>query len=365
MRTFPALCLLLSICSPSSASSAFPTPQIPYAPRHQICYRAEASPRIDGSPGDPAWGAASWSEPFVDIEGDLRPLPPLRTRVKMLWDDQCLYILAEMEEPHLWATYTARDAVIYHENDFEVFIDPDGDTHLYYELEINALNTVWDLLLVRPYRDGGPAVHGWDIAGLETASLLDGTLNDPSDLDAGWSVEIAFPWDALRECAGRPVPPADGDLWRVNFSRVEWRLDSTEGRYRKVTDPATGKPLPEANWVWSPQGLIAMHYPEMWGFVQFSAIPAGTAAAPPHADPDDGRFWALRLLYYAQKERVERGLGFAGDLSVLATSTFISEQAALPEARIVVTPTGFEASLNGAEGATLHIDDAGRVWRTP
>ena len=62
-----------------------------------------------------------------------------------------------------------RDAVIYHDNDFEVFIDPDGDNHLYYELEINALGTEWDLLLVKPYRDGGPAVNAWDIQGLRTA----------------------------------------------------------------------------------------------------------------------------------------------------------------------------------------------------
>ena len=27
---------------------------------------------------------------------------------------------------------------------------------------------------------------------------------------------------------------------------------------------------PEHNWVWSPQGLIAMHYPEMWGEVLFA-----------------------------------------------------------------------------------------------
>ena len=43
-----------------------------------------------------------------------------------------------------------------------MFIDPDGDNHLYYEFEINALNTVWDLLLPKPYRDGGPALNGWE-----------------------------------------------------------------------------------------------------------------------------------------------------------------------------------------------------------
>ena len=72
-----------------------------------------------------------------------------------------------MEEPDVWATLTERDSVIFHDNDFEVFIDPDGDTHAYYELEVNALGTAWDLILIKPYRDGGPAINGWDIAGLK------------------------------------------------------------------------------------------------------------------------------------------------------------------------------------------------------
>ena len=70
----------------------------------------------------------------------------------MLWDDTYFYIGAELVEPHLWATLTQHDSVIFHDNDFEVFIDPNGDNHEYYEFEINALGTGWDLLLPRPYQ---------------------------------------------------------------------------------------------------------------------------------------------------------------------------------------------------------------------
>ena len=109
--------------------------------------------RID----DAAWQAAPWTDGFVDIEGDRKPQPRFRTRVKMLWDDEHFYVAAELEEPHVWGTLTKHDSVIFHDNDFEVFIDPDGDNHEYYEFEINALNTEWDLFLKKPYRDGGPA----------------------------------------------------------------------------------------------------------------------------------------------------------------------------------------------------------------
>ena len=115
----------------------------------------------------------------------------------MLWDDEYFYIGALLEEPHVWGTLTKHDAVIFHDNDFEIFIDPDGDNHEYYEIEINALNTEWDLFLTKPYRDGGPAINAWEIPGLKTAVHVEGTLNDPRDKDTSWSVEFAFPWKAL------------------------------------------------------------------------------------------------------------------------------------------------------------------------
>ena len=100
------------------------------------------------------WSAAPWTEDFVDITGDLSLKPDLLTRAKMLWDSNFLYIAAELEEPHLWATVSKRDEVIYVDNDFEVFIDPDGDTHNYAEIEVNAMGTVWDLFLTRDGREG-------------------------------------------------------------------------------------------------------------------------------------------------------------------------------------------------------------------
>jgi hypothetical protein len=273
----------------------------PFVPRHVVCYRAAAAPVIDGRLDDPAWQSAAFSDPFVDIEGDARPVPRLRTQVKMLWDSEFLYIGADMEEPHLWGALTKRDSVIFHENDFEIFLDPDGDTHDYYELEINALNTVWDLMLTRPYRDGGRAIDAWDIAGLQTAVHLRGTLNDPRDTDHGWSVEIAMPWSVLEEAAPRDGAPKPGDQWRLNFSRVEWPLEVRDGKYLKRTD-AKGQLVPENNWVWSPQGAVAMHMPERWGYVQFSDVQAGQDVEGFQPGPVEGVKWALRRLYYRQAD---------------------------------------------------------------
>ena len=232
-------------------------------PKQYECRRAPAPLNIDGRLDDSAWKAAPWTDVFIDIEGNVKPPPRFRTRARMLWDDNYFYVAADMEEPHVWGTLTKHDSVIFHDNDFEVFIDPDGDTLEYYEFEINALNTGWDLFLDKPYRHGGKARNSWEIPGLRTAVHIAGTLNDPSDTDRGWSVEIAFPWKALAEYAHKSAPPRQGDEWRVNFSRVEWRHEIAGGKYRKV--PKTK----EDNWVWSPQGAINMHIPERWGRVRF------------------------------------------------------------------------------------------------
>ncbi len=163
-------------------------------PRGYVCHKAASPPRVDGRLDDAAWREAAWTDDFVDIEGGKKPRPALRTRAKMLWDDEYFYVGAELVEPQLWATLTQHDSVIFQDDDFEVFIDPNGDNHEYYEFEINALGTTWDLLVPRPYKDGGKAVDAWEIPGLKSAVHLDGGLNVPGDTDRGWSVELAFPW---------------------------------------------------------------------------------------------------------------------------------------------------------------------------
>lgn len=250
-------------CTPAHPITA------PLDVRRYAALRVASPIVVDGRLDDVAWRDVPWTEDFTDIEGALRPPPRFRTRVRMAWDDTFWYIAAELEEPDLWATITRRDAVIFHENDFELFVDPDGDTRRYGELELNALGTVWDLLLDRPYREGGKPDNGWTIEGLRVAVGLNGTLNRPEDRDRGWTVELAIPWRAMTATGWSGLPPTAGTRWRVNFSRVEWDLRVVNGRYLQATDPVTGKARPEHNWVWSPQGVINMHIPERWGVVEF------------------------------------------------------------------------------------------------
>ena len=245
------------------------------------CHRAASPVHIDGRLNDPAWQAAPWTPNFVDIEGDAKPKPRFRTRAKLLWDDQYLYIAAELEEPNVKATLTQHDSVIFHDNDFEVFLKPPLAAPGYFEFEINALNTSWDLYLPKRYLDGGKADDSWDIPGLKTAVAINGTLNNPRDTDRNWTVEIAFPWSAYT--SRLPVsPPRAGDAWRLNFSRVEWK-------------PGIKK---EDNWVWTPQGVVNMHVPESLGNPPLRALKAKARRrdAEPLADERLSRRHPQRIL---------------------------------------------------------------------
>lgn len=319
-------------------------------PKGYVCYRAKAPVKIDGKLDDAVWQMAPWTDEFVDIEGDKKPKPRLRTRVKMLWDEHALYIAAEMEEPHLWGTLTKHDAIIFHDNDFEVFLDPDGDNHVYGELEINVLNTTWDLLLPIPYKDGGRAVSAWEVAGLKTAVQIDGTVNNPEDTDRGWTVEIAWPWSGLAELTRQSVPPRDGDQWRINFSRVEWKHEVHDGKYRKL--PKTK----EDNWVWSPQSAIDMHRPERWGYLQFSTA-SGDAKFQP--DPAAPARELLHRAYWAQKEYYRKHGKYAASLADLGLPRFTHPS--LGEMEMQATPEWFDAfvalkSRRGSERWRIRAD---------
>jgi transglutaminase-like putative cysteine protease len=359
---FPRLILpAAALCALRLSAATLPDPDSvedwrtkmqPITPRGYVCPYTAAPINVDGKLDDAAWDTAPWTEDFVDIEGAAKPQPRFRTRAKMLWDENYLYIGAELEEPDVWGTLTKHDSVIFLDPDFEVFIDPDGDTHEYYEFEINALNTGWDLFLPKPYKDGGQADNSWEIPGLKTAVFVRGTLNDPSDRDQGWSVEIAFPWRVLAEKAHRPAPPHEGDQWRLGFSRVEWPITKVGGKYAKVPD------VPEDNWVWSPQGVIDMHRPERWGYVQFTRQDHAAFVPDPARKVRD----ALQEIYYAQRAFRKKTGHWAAMLEELG----IVPATGVPVPSLRASGDGWDASLRldlpGGAAQQWRIRDDSRIW---
>ena len=254
---------------------------------HYTAYRAAELIAIDGHLDEPSWLAAPRSPRFRDMTHGGPAVHD--TRAAVLWDDANLYVGFWIEEPFVEATLKNRDDPIYQNNDVEVFI---AGQDTYYEFEINAYGTVYEVLFVwedayerdaydqepglarnapgaQPFYGVGLKDHPrgprmgffqWDLPGMQSAVHIDGTLNDNSDRDRGWTVELAFPWsgmDLLTRGDGRAVPPNNGDTWGMDFSRFN--------QYREAP-PAQDN----TGWCWSPHGIMDSHIPEVFTQVTFS-----------------------------------------------------------------------------------------------
>lgn len=287
------LLLILGLVEDSMGQSAQQPTSFPPVKESQIrridALRAVGEMVIDGRLDESAWNNCPASPPFVDLISGQRTIHD--TRVKLLWDDEYLYVGYQIEEPNVQAKFTERDSPIYQDNDVELFV---AGEDAYYEFEINAHGTIYEGMFVwqSNYESSGIATlpeldksradvkwqqfngvgyksHprglrwaflAWDFPRAKTAVFIDGTLNDDSDRDRGWTVELAFPWSefkVLNMSQPRALPPQPGDVWRMDFSRFN--------QYKEAP-PAEDS----GGWALSYHGVWDSHIPECFPFVTFS-----------------------------------------------------------------------------------------------
>nr|CCA19141.1 conserved hypothetical protein [Albugo laibachii Nc14] len=264
---------------------------------------------LDGKLDKEEWAHVEWSNVFQDIEGPQKlPKAHVKTRFKMMYDDQFLYIGAELEESKLWGTYTIQNSRMYDENDFEVFLNPDGTRHNYYELEMNCLNTIWELVLHKPYKDGHALTNPYNLHSTKSAVHLQGDVNAPGSECSKWSIEVRYALDELVQFDTiRNRLMRAGDVWRVNYSRVQYELETVNdnGIPRYVKKPNCR----EDNIVWAPTGVIDIHRPEKWGIVFFASDSCHSTGSLEFQDTQE-RYLneqlaierVLDTIYYEQRE---------------------------------------------------------------
>lgn len=334
--------------------------RVPLNAPEYVCYKAPAPITVDGVIAPEEWEAVPWAGEFADIMGVKGAAPYRQTKVKMAHDDRGLYVAAWLEEPHVWATITQHDVAIYQENAFEIFFNPTNDTHHYLEYEVNALGTIWDLYLSKPYRDNPVTFSDWEFMGMQSAVHVDGTLNTPGDTDKGWSLEVFIPWRSLYQMVSEKRKPADGDQIRANFMRVQWPLEVKDGGYVKRAKKENERHI-ESYWLWAPIGTMSIHLPEYWGYVQFTDTPAGTAHVPFVKNPDEDIKWILRHLYYRQSEYMKTFGQYASSLADLKPAE-VCPSAFVSQLSLHSTPTMYEIILSAPSGKEWHIRQDGLVW---
>ena len=257
---------------------------------HYTSRRIDSPLVIDGDLEKPMWKNVEMSRRFVDLVSGEPAF--LDTRMASLWDRENLYIAFRLEEPAVRASLTERDSFVWYDNDVEVFLDGED---CYYELEINAFNTVYEVFFV--YQDAlkegsrfdtkdfdlmernvdvlcgfqDPSRYGkhcrgkrwafmdFDFPGLKTAVKIDVKINDPAHVDKGWTVEIALPWAGFPWLLpGRTFPPQPGDSLRAAFFRFE-----ALHYHGKNSGESVG-------WALNEHGVYDSHIPENFSYLHFA-----------------------------------------------------------------------------------------------
>ena len=177
-------------------------------------YRAGTPIAIDGRLDEPAWTAAPDVGAFQFAwwtEGKQE-----QTVAKLLWDDDNLYVSFISEDAHIWADHIHRS--VYLDDCVEVFTAPNPDRpQAYFNIEMNVLGFVGD-----DFHPEGPEVpvpEKWDGEGIRIATAVMGTLNDDSDTDQYWILEVAIPFQNFARVA-RNTPPQSGEVWHLDLNRT-------------------------------------------------------------------------------------------------------------------------------------------------
>jgi len=170
-------------------------------------------PRLDGSLADPIWSFAKTSGAFVETRHG--GPAPFQASAKALWDARYLYVGFEVHDALLRASHSAHDDHLWEQDCVELMIDPDGDGKNYFEIQVSPRGLVFDTRY-DSRRSPKPFGHtGWT-SKARVGVAPRGALDDDR-ADAGYSVEIAIPWQAFSPDAKSARPPAIGNEWRANF----------------------------------------------------------------------------------------------------------------------------------------------------
>ena len=157
---------------------------------------------------------------------------------RVLWDDENLYLLYECVDPYLDSEVTDHDGPVYEEDAVEIFATPRADkVSSYYGYEMNINGAFLDYMASEGGADRTKSIQfDWESEGVQIATTYDGTLNDHSDIDKGWILEMAIPFANYRHLGGT-IPPQEGDVWRWNLNRTK----GYKGQFSLWSDTATDR----------------------------------------------------------------------------------------------------------------------------
>ncbi len=219
-------------------------------PRYDV-QRASSPIVVDARLDEPAWRQVPPVGEFRAVRWKPGPVEP--TVVRMLWDDENLYLGYYCHDRHISAYVTERHGPVSNDDCVEIFLSPNpAKVTNYYTFEINAIGA----MLNRCRTEWWTGPPTWEPEGVRYRTTFHGLPSkDERPEDDHWMVELAIPFRNFARDAAH-IPPRPGDLWRLNL----YRTGGITGRQSST---------------WSPMASPArsFHTPESFGWVRFVGRP--------------------------------------------------------------------------------------------
>ena len=184
------------------------------------------------------------------------PEPASDARVSALyttWDDFYFYAGIQVRDAHVVGTNDTPTSQPQQDDDVEVFLETDNArasvrTPQTFQMAVSAANGSYFSV-----GTGSKVPKAKAIFSYKYAARVDGTLNDNSDTDTGYTVELAIPWQEM----GLTGPPKEGATWGFNvISRDRDTTAKPSARFFSLSPDV--------------QTAADVQDPSKWGHITFS-----------------------------------------------------------------------------------------------
>ena len=184
----------------------------------------------DGKMDEPSWKDAEVRSLGYFFRRD-EPLEKQNTKFRMLWDDTNLYLFYEAEDSSLTARETRYDGATYLDDCAEFFCLPVPDSlYMHFGFEVNITKVRYDyIVLWQFYNNRSIFIPDYNPE-YEVGVTLDGTLNDDTDKDNGWTMEYIIP---LKAFTGFNTRRLAGTKWA--FQAVRQDRNKVDDRFRSTS----------------------------------------------------------------------------------------------------------------------------------
>lgn len=184
---------------------------------------------IDGQADEPAWAAAA-SVPLSSPWSSGSP----KTTVKLLWDDNFLYLAADCDQP----SPSNSDEKAIGDDLVLILLNPDpSQTDAYIGVEIHPKATVDGYLAVSDQY----FFRQFHLQGVRVSTYIHGALDEPGNHERGWSLEAAIPWSNFSDLSKQF---GAGAVWTANLAR--WDGQALNRHLSVWSDPRLPQPNPHA-----------------------------------------------------------------------------------------------------------------------